>query len=294
MSINDSALFTAAKGYVFIDTVGTTAPTPAQIAAFDPETFGAQRAVLSVTGTATGGNFTATVNGQTTSALDHDSTASEIRLALEALSNVAPGDVVVTGGPLPDSPVTIVFTGALKGTTVTFSISSSVTGSGSPAVVSTPTAALTWLNVGHTSREDLPEFGFEGGETETRGSWQNAAVKEVVTEVTVDYVTINLHQFDEDSLELYYSQANHLSAAVGEFWVTDAATATIEKAILIVIVDGDAKIAFYARKSSVRRSEAIGMEVDNFAVLPIRATFLKDGNWELYRWISQDIPVNPT
>ena len=32
-------------------------------------------------------------------------------MALEALSNIAPGDVVVTGGPLPGSPITVEFTG---------------------------------------------------------------------------------------------------------------------------------------------------------------------------------------
>jgi len=45
----------------------------------------------------TGGTFTITYSAQTTSALDWDSTAAEIEAALVALSNIAPGDVDVTG-----------------------------------------------------------------------------------------------------------------------------------------------------------------------------------------------------
>ena len=44
-----------------------------------------------------GGTFTLTYSGQTTTALDWDSTAQEIEDALVALSNIAPGDVNVTG-----------------------------------------------------------------------------------------------------------------------------------------------------------------------------------------------------
>lgn len=47
---------------------------------------------------ATGGTFTVTWNGQTTTALAYNITAENLQVALEALSNIAPGDVVVTGG----------------------------------------------------------------------------------------------------------------------------------------------------------------------------------------------------
>lgn len=48
----------------------------------------------------TGGTFTLTVNGQTTATIAYDATAAIVQAALEALSNVAPGDVVaVDSGP---------------------------------------------------------------------------------------------------------------------------------------------------------------------------------------------------
>ncbi len=45
----------------------------------------------------TGGTFTITYSAQTTTARGWDDTAAEIQTALEALSNLAPGDVLVTG-----------------------------------------------------------------------------------------------------------------------------------------------------------------------------------------------------
>jgi hypothetical protein len=52
---------------------------------------------LTVTGAPTGGTFTITWSGQTTAAIAYNATAAEVQAALEALSNIAPGDVVVTG-----------------------------------------------------------------------------------------------------------------------------------------------------------------------------------------------------
>jgi len=148
-----------------------------------------------------------------------------------------------------------------------------------------------WTELGHTSREDLPEFGFEGGEIETRGSWQNAALREVSTEVAVDYVVVRLHQFDEEGLSLYYGTQN-ASDVAGEFAVSGDVLQSTERALTIVIVDGTRKIAFYAPKASIRREEELTMAVDEFAVLPLRCTFLDPdasdtiGNGHRFAWVA--------
>lgn len=73
---------------------------------------------IAESGTVTAGTFTITYSAQTTAAIDFDATAAEIQIALEALSNLAPGDVVVSGGPIYLAPVIIIFQGTLKGTNV--------------------------------------------------------------------------------------------------------------------------------------------------------------------------------
>lgn len=74
---------------------------------------------IAESGTVTAGTFTITYSAQTTAAIAFDATAAQIQTALEALSNLAPGDVVVSGGPIQTTPVIIIFQGTLKGTNVT-------------------------------------------------------------------------------------------------------------------------------------------------------------------------------
>jgi hypothetical protein len=102
---------------------------------------GAEVQSVAITGGPTGGDFTLTFDGQTTAAIAYDATASAVQTALEALSNIAPGDVVVAGGPLPTTAVTVTFMGAYEGINVPALTANGagLTGGTSPAVVVTTT-----------------------------------------------------------------------------------------------------------------------------------------------------------
>jgi hypothetical protein len=63
-----------------------------------------------VTVVATGGTFTLAFSGQTTAPVAFDATAAAVQTALEDLSNLAPGDVIVTGNA--GGPWTVEFAGA--------------------------------------------------------------------------------------------------------------------------------------------------------------------------------------
>ena len=93
---------------------------------------------------ATAGTFTLTVNGQTTAAIDFDATAAEVQAALEALSNVAVGDVAAvatTGADLGDANavVTLTWGGLLAGQNITISITTAGL-TGNAHALATPTA----------------------------------------------------------------------------------------------------------------------------------------------------------
>lgn len=96
---------------------------------------------VTVTGTPAGGTFTLTFNSQTTAAIPYNAIASAVQSALEALSNIAPGDVTCAGGPLPGTPVTVTFGGgAYDGADVPqMTAAGSFTGGTSPAVAVTTT-----------------------------------------------------------------------------------------------------------------------------------------------------------
>jgi len=127
--------------------------------------------------------------------------------------------------------------------------------------------------IGHTSRDDLPEFGFDGGDTETKGTWQSAALRTVQTDPPVDFVTFNLVQLDEDTLELYYGATNE-AAVTGTYSVNGAVGGETKASLVVLLIDGTEKMAFYANNVGLRREDAIALATDDFAVLPMRGTVL--------------------
>ncbi|GAA4448795.1 tandem-95 repeat protein [Novipirellula rosea] len=60
-----------------------------------------------------GGTFQLEYDGENTGDLDFNATPAVIQAELELLPNIGPGNVVVTGGPLPGSPIQIEFTNTL-------------------------------------------------------------------------------------------------------------------------------------------------------------------------------------
>ncbi len=75
-----------------------------------------------ISGTASG-PFTLTFEGETTAAISATATAAEVRAALEALSNVDEGDVIVSGGPVGGGGVRIAFIGQYQASDISLSVS---------------------------------------------------------------------------------------------------------------------------------------------------------------------------
>ncbi|GAB4584402.1 phage tail tube protein [Nocardia sp. IFM 10818] len=286
MAINDKAVFTASGGYVFIGPVGTAAPTPTELTNLNPVTFGAQTQTIKISGSATAGSFTIASGGETTSALPYNATAAQVQAALEALPSIGTGNAFATGD-LKDG-IKVSFIGTLQGKALPklVVVGTGLTGGGTIDATITQ-APNGWSNIGHTSREEMPEFGFDGGDSEVKGTWQNAQLREVTTEAAADYLTLQLHQFDATGFELYYGK--NAATTPGIFGVDGGNPAPTERALLVIIVDGDAKVGFYASKASIRRDDAVALPSDEFAALPIKATFLKHGANRLFDWISQTL-----
>ena len=165
-----------------------------------------------------------------------------------------------------------------------------------PAAIETfdPLVGLAgWTQIGHTSRDDLPVFGFDGGDQETLGSWQNASLRRVTTEVAQDFVTFNALQLDEQVLSYYYGVSNP-GTTVGKFDVSTSSVSGLETALVIVIVDGAATVGFHASKVSMGREDSIELAIDEFVAVPLRASILKSGSNPLFSWLSYDTGVNLT
>ncbi|CAB4142614.1 hypothetical protein UFOVP448_22 [uncultured Caudovirales phage] len=77
-----------------------------------------EKQTIKINNNPTSGTFTLTYSGQTTSGIAYNASAATIQTALEALSNIAPGDVIVSGGPFPNRMITVEFAGTLAATNV--------------------------------------------------------------------------------------------------------------------------------------------------------------------------------
>lgn len=73
---------------------------------------------ITVTGTPTGGTFTILFYGVESDPIAYNANAAAVQAALEAMSNIEPGDVTVTGGPFPGAFVNITFGGQYEGVDV--------------------------------------------------------------------------------------------------------------------------------------------------------------------------------
>jgi len=93
---------------------------------------------VEITGGPTGGTFTlsfGTTAPTTTADIPYDATGVQVRDALITLGDIGPGNVSVAGGPLPGTPVEVVFVGTLAETDVAeMTTTSSLTGGTAPAV----------------------------------------------------------------------------------------------------------------------------------------------------------------
>lgn len=91
-------------------------------------------------GAASAGTFTITFQGSTTGNIAYNATPAVVQAALEALPNINPGDVTVTGGPLPGTDVTLTFSGQYAGVNVSpITIDGALT-TGETITIASPTA----------------------------------------------------------------------------------------------------------------------------------------------------------
>lgn len=107
-----------------------------------------QKRTITGTGTISGGTYAIVYGGQSAT-VPFGATASAIQTLLEALSNVEPGDVIVTGGPVASTPVVIESTGINAQRAVTVTVDGALlTGGGSvAATTTTPAVAPTSSDV---------------------------------------------------------------------------------------------------------------------------------------------------
>lgn len=134
-----------------------------------------------------------------------------------------------------------------------------------------------WSNMGHTSLDDILNSASEGGEQTTLASLQNRNLRTSVAPRTESF-TINLLQFDTESLKLYYGD-NAVVSSDGNVQIP-LEPVPAERAWLFVFRDGDRVGAIYAPKASFFRGDDFAItDTESLSRLSLRITPLAvDGN----------------
>jgi hypothetical protein len=187
---------------------------------------------VTITGTPTGGTFSLTFSGQTAAGIAYNAIASAVQTALVALSNIAPGDVTVTGGPGPGTPYVVTFGGAYANTNVpAMTAAGSFTGGTSPAVAVTTTtpgvgvdlATLPdgWQDLGWITSDGVTY----GRATDVSDVTSFGSVQPTRSDVTNDTITMSVVAQETSMLTLgLYTGADTsaltASATSGEFSIS--------------------------------------------------------------------------
>lgn len=149
---------------------------------------------VTLNGTPTGGTFTLTYSGQTTSSIAYNASAATVDAALEALSNIGAGDVVVTGDA--GGPWTVTFATALAATDVAeMTATSSLTGTATETLVTSTVTANSGPNDWGTAANWLPsgvpitgdDVRFEIGSSECWWSLDQTGVTLASLHVAMSY-----------------------------------------------------------------------------------------------------------
>lgn len=148
----------------------------------------------------------------------------------------------------------------------------------------TATVPSGWVNLGHTSIDNVLVFGQDGGDTTVKGSWQNASLRTVITSQTIDsFVVKSLQVMDNTILTLYYGGGD--VATANEFHWPDSPAAQ-NKAVTVVMLDGSTPIALWCPQASILRADAADIASDDFMDFPLKFTILKHSTDPRAVWIA--------
>jgi len=147
-----------------------------------------------------------------------------------------------------------------------------------------PTATQPWVELGHTDLDTILTFAQDGGDTETKGSWQNPSLKTVITSAAVDSFTVNAEQvLDNDVLTLFYGGGD--VSGTGR-WAAPDAPAAIERSVMLVMLDGTTPLGLSVQKASILRADAPQLASDDFMKFPLKFTILQVSGQPRFEWIN--------
>lgn len=251
--------------------VGTTAPTDATSAL----TAAASEAqTVTITGAPTGGTFTLSFGGQTTTGIAYNAVAGAVQSALVALSTVGAGNVTVSGGPGPTTPYVVTFANQLQWSDQpTMTATGTFTGGTTPAIaVTTTTPGVPgFVSPGLISEDGLTK-GIKEASKDVRAFGIATAVRKIVTstEVTFKMTFLETNRISKTIAGRYpLTGLSALSIVNGAFMTTEGTFRSQRYAFVGDAVDGANRVRNYCPQLEVtdrsdeviKAGEVVGYDV---------------------------------
>jgi hypothetical protein len=148
------------------------------------------------------------------------------------------------------------------------------------------TVPAGWEELGHTDLDSVLTFAQDGGDTTTKGSWQNPSLKQIVAPI-VDSFQVNAEQvLDNDVLTLFNGGGD--ISADGRFAAPDS-PAAIERSVVLAMLDGTTPLALSVRRCAIIRADSPTVAADDFLKLPLKFTILKASGQLWFEWINENL-----
>lgn len=145
-----------------------------------------------------------------------------------------------------------------------------------------------WEELGHTSVEDILSWATEGGETTTLASLQSPSLRATSSARTESFTT-TLLQWDEQSLPFYFGSNMELITESTILQGVNSNPTPVEKALLIVLRDGQNAFPIYAPSVSIARGDDLSIDsTEDLAGLPIQISLR---NYQGNSWAFAVAPV---
>ncbi len=223
---------------------------------------------VTITGGPTGGTFTLTYGGQTTTGIAYNATASAVRTALGALTSVGGTQhVSVTGGPGPSTPYVVTFRGALGITDLTAMTgnAASLTGGTSPAVnvAETTKGVSGFISPGLVSEDGL-SADMSNSSNDVPAYGLSSVARKIVTDETLTFKVVFL-ETNPVSTAIYNRYpltgvGAPAADANGDWMTTEGAFRAQRYSVAFDAVDGPNRIRKYCPSVEVTEKDAFAIK----------------------------------
>jgi hypothetical protein len=131
-------------------------------------------------------------------------------------------------------------------------------------------APAGWDNIGHTSKDNPPEFTRDGGEPNLQSSWLQDGVAAIYGPTTWK-LSFKPIQLTREIFDLGFGGV--INGADGSYIVPNSTTG-MDRALFLLCTDGSGSLGFYMPNTSTTLEEAPKLDIEKFIEVPLTSSIL--------------------